>query len=112
MALTWGDRGNWVKLDAANDKVRGDQRVKMFRWYATGATAGTTLMLINETKSGTPVCQVVAEGTQLVRDYAAPSGEIEGLTLATITGHVVVFFEERAGINPQKLHDAATAAAE
>jgi hypothetical protein len=112
MALTWGENGNWVKLDAANDKVRGTQRVDKIRWYATGATAGSTLMLVNETKSGTPLCQVVAEGTQLVRDYAVPEGDIEGLTLATITGHIVVFFKERVGINPKKLHDETPAAAE
>jgi len=112
MALTWGDSGNWVKLTAANEKIRGDQRVKKVRWYATGATAGTTLMLLNETKSGAPVCEAVAEAAQFVKDYEVPSGIIQGLTLATITGHVVVFFEEREGINPKKLHDATDAAAE
>ncbi|MCE5192095.1 MAG: hypothetical protein LLG08_10120 [Actinomycetia bacterium] len=112
MALTWGDSGNWVKMTAANDAIRGDQRVKKIRWYATGATAGTTLMLLNETKGGAPLCEAVAEAAQFTKDYEAPSGIIQGLTLATITGHIVVFFEERLGISPKKLHDETEAAAE
>jgi hypothetical protein len=112
MALTWGYRGNWVKMDAVNDVVRGDQKIKMIRWYATGATAGTTLMKINETRSGTAVLEAVAEAAQFVKDYKSPPGLVEGLTLATITGHVVVFFEEREGINPQKLHLETAGAAE
>jgi len=104
--LTWSDNGNWVKMDAANDRIRGRQAVRDAVWYATGATAGTTLLLLTETKSGTPIAPAVAEAAQLVKAILMPEGYVEGITLTTLgAGHVVVYFKDRLGYHPKKIHD-------
>ena len=104
--LTWSDHGNSVRMDAANDRIRGAQRVRDAVWYATGASAGSTLLVLTETKSGAVIAPAVAEAAQLVKAIPMPAGPIEGITLTTLgAGHVTVYFEEQVGIDPHKLHD-------
>lgn len=112
MALTWGDNGNWVKMGAQGDKVYGPQRIKAVIWYATGATAGTTLLEVRELSSGTPICADVADSTQLSRVELAPDGEIQGIHAYDMdAGYLIVYFKEQEAkrITAKGVHDASPA---
>lgn len=104
--LTWGEHGNWVKMSAEGDAVRGPQRLKSAVWYATGATSGTTLLELTETTSATPVTAAVAEAAQLVKALEVPAGDVEGITLSNLdAGYVLLYFEEQAGLSAKGIHD-------
>jgi hypothetical protein len=110
--LTWSKNGNCVKMDDANDRIRGSQRIKSAWWYATGATAGSTALLLSETQDAAPIIPAIAEAAQLVKSLPVPEGRVEGITLTTLgAGYVMIYFEERSGINPKKLHDETPEAA-
>ena len=112
MALTWGDNGNWVKMDAQGDKVRGPQRIKAIVWYATGATAGTTLLAVRELSSEAPICADVADSTQLSRVLLAPEGEIQGIEVNDLdAGYLIVYFKEQETrrVTAKGVHDASPA---
>jgi len=110
--LTWSEHGHCVKMDAANDAVRGPQRVRDALWYATGATAGTSLMLMSETKGGAPICPGVAEAAQFAKALPMPKGVTEGITVTTLAvGHVMLYFEEIPNYNPKRIHEETAEAA-
>ena len=111
--LTWSEHGNWVKADAAGDKIRGPQKLKAAVWYATGATGGTTALLLSEIKSEAPLCPAIAEAAQLVKSLEVPGGLVEGIAVTTMAaGYVMIYFEEREGLSAKRIHDETPEAAE
>lgn len=110
MGLTWGASGQWCKMSAEGDVVCGQQRVRGITWYATGATAGTTLLEVQELASEAPITAAVAEAAQLVKDLPVPSGLVKGIKLSNLdAGHLMVYFEERPaeGVTAKGIHDAS-----
>lgn len=109
MALTWGANGNFVKASAQGDVIRGNQRVRSVVWYATGATAGATLLEVRELSSGAAICADVADSAQLSRPQIVPQGEIEGIEVYDMdAGYVIVLFEEQRslGVTAKGVHDS------
>jgi len=108
--LTWGANGQWCKASAENDTVRGPQRLKRVVWYATGATAGTTLLEVSEVSTGTPIVAAAAEATHQVKELSAPAGILDGLKVSDLDGgFVILHFEERPAekVTAKGIHDAS-----
>lgn len=108
--ISWGTNGQWCKLSAQGDKVRGLQRLKAAVWNATSATAGTHLLELREIDSLTPIAAAPAEAAQFSKSLQVPSGIINGIELSDLdVGSVILYFEERPAekVSAKAIHDAS-----
>ena len=111
--LTWGNNGQWCKVDAEDDIIRGPQRLRSIDWYATGATAGTTLLSVTELSSETPICTDVAAAAQFSRELPVPEGLVQGIKVTDMDeGYLIVYFAERPAerVTAKAIHEATPAA--
>lgn len=108
--ISWGKNGQWCKLDAQGDKVRGPQRLKAAVWNATGATAGSDLVELREIETQTPITGAPAEAAQFLSFLLVPDGLIEGIELSDLDiGSVTLYFHERPAekVSAKAIHDAS-----
>lgn len=72
MAVSWNARRNIAKLSAQGDKIEGELHPKFAVWYATGATAGTTLLHLREPAGLADLYGDVAEQAQFSKVILLP----------------------------------------